>query len=193
MTTKKKNPCPPSPKGKTTTKPKNTGVTLDQMKEDMANEKSPALGRGKELVQQELAKRDIVYEDGEETLQCRLTHEEIERLEKQAVSLVGQVEDKKAVIKSTQSMLSSELNTLQSQLSNISRKAREGTEMRAVPTRTYMDYPRCTVYTVRRDTDETIRQRAMAGNELMMELSVGGKTFKDLSARPLEDTTTICE
>ena len=192
MAAKKKNPCPP-PKGKPP-RGKNNGITLDQMKADMEAEGSPAIRKGKELVQKELAKRDVTYEDGEETLPCKLTAEEIEKLDKRSVHLVGEIETKKSQIASTQSTLNGELKSMQQNLSNMAKKAREGTEYRMIATRTFMDYPQCTVYTIRVDTGETLRSRAMERDELNLELSdQRGKTFKDLASRPLEDTTTVCE
>ena len=210
---KTKNPCHPPPKGKPPS-PKNNGVTLDQMKADMAAEGSPAIakgidmamdgsdrsvltvadGQGKVLVQREPSKRDVTYEDGEETLPCKLTAEEIEKLDKRSVHLVGEIETKKSQIASTQSQLNGEIKSMQQNLSNMAKKAREGTEYRMIATRTFMDYPQCTVYTIRVDTGETLRSRAMERDELNLELSdQRGKTFKDLARRPLEDTTTICE
>lgn len=195
MAAKKKNPCPAPPKGKSPRRA--SGVTQDEIAEDMKAEGSVAVngydGKGKALVQEELSQRDVTYEDGEETLECKLTPAEIEKLDKQAVHLVGLIEQKKAQISSTQSMLAGEKKALELQLSNIARKAREGKESRVVATRTFMDYPRCTVYTIRMDTTEEIRSRSMVGEELNLELNVGGKTFKELSSRPLEDTTTVCE
>jgi hypothetical protein len=193
MTAKKKNPCHPPPKGKPPCSHKATGITQDDIGKAMAEEKSPAIGKGKELVQRELAKRDVTYEDGEETLPCKMSSDEIERLNKRTVQLVGEIETKKAQVASTMSTLNGELKAMQLNLSNLARKGREGVEHRMVRVRTFMDYPRCTVYTVRSDTGETLRSRAIERDELNLELNLGGKTFNDLAIRPLEDTTTICE
>jgi hypothetical protein len=188
---KKKNPCPDPPKGKPPRRA--SEITQDEIGADMKREGAPSMGKAKELVKEELAQRDVCYEDGEEQLQCKLTQLEIEKLDKQAVRLIGEIETKKAQIASTQSMLNGELKALQQQMSNVAKKAREGTEVRNVQTRTFMDYARTTVYTIRLDTQEEIRSRAMMGDELNMELSTGGKTFKELATRPLEDTATVCE
>jgi hypothetical protein len=190
---KTKNPCPPPPKGKPPSSHKATGITQDDIGKAMEKEGSPAFGEGKKLVQRDLAKRDVTYEDGEETLPCKMLPEEIERLNKRTVQLVGEIETKKAQVASTMSTLNGELKAMQLNLSNLARKGREGVEHRMVPVRTFMDYPRCTVYSVRSDTGETLRSRAMERDELNLELNIGGKTFSELASRPLEDTTTVCE
>jgi len=137
-------------------------------------------------VKGELAKErsDVRIELCEEQLKCTLTEDELDKIADRSAHLTGEIENKRAAMKSAQSSMASEIKTLESQLSSLAGKRRDRCEYRMIDCERVYDYRNNEVRLVRTDTHEIVRKRAMTGSEREMELRLAdGGTVKQFSER----------
>ncbi len=105
-------------------------------------------------------------------LRCYLTEAETVGYAKKAAVLVERIEDQENEKKMTAKQYAAEISALQDELFGLSRKVRNGFEVRPVECEEIMDFEKKEVLIVRLDTFEPIESRKMTSKELQKPLFV---------------------
>jgi hypothetical protein len=106
-------------------------------------------------------------------LRCYLTETETVGYAKQAAVLVERIEDQENEKKMTAKQYAAEISALQDELFGLSRKVRNGFEVRSVDCEIVRDYESKQIVIVRTDTGEPVESRKMTPAELQKPLFDG--------------------
>lgn len=112
-------------------------------------------------------------EKGKEFLKCKLTEQEMKEQAEKMAQCLSQIAAYEADLKSLKKQIESDIAACQGNLASAVEKFRSGFEMRNVDVEICKDFETNTVLTVRMDTGETIRERAMTAEERQMALELG--------------------
>lgn len=103
-------------------------------------------------------------------LRCYLTETETVGYAKKAAVLVERIEDQENEKKMTAKQYAAEISALQDELFGLSRKVRNGYEVRSVDCEIVSDFESKQVAIIRTDTGEPIESRKMTAKELQQPL-----------------------
>jgi hypothetical protein len=118
----------------------------------------------------------IVGENTKEYLKCILTELEKKELADRMAMAVSEIINLEASLKSATTQFKSDIAKHEAELSGASEKYRSGFEMRNVECRIEKDYRLGQITITRLDTNQTLRQRAMTGEERQQELPLKKET-----------------
>ena len=112
-------------------------------------------------------------EKSKELLKCFLTEAELRTQADTMAQSLSQIQSLESDLKSLRKQIESDIAAAEGALNSAVEKFRSGWEMRSIDCEIRKDFETNTVLTVRLDTGEIIRQRAMTAEERQMALELG--------------------
>jgi hypothetical protein len=107
-----------------------------------------------------------------EYLKCPLTETEMKKEAEKMANCFSKLSELEGVLKSAKKQIESDIARVEAELTSSVEKYRSGFEMRNIECRIDKDFQTNTVRTIRLDTNEMIRERALTSEERQMEMDL---------------------